>query len=123
MKTILVVISSCLAVLTACVGASVLQARQRAEASQRTVAELSEQVQNLSAQVSALATDKARLEETLQTQAGANKSLQEQLAQQRPELQPALEPLPPPKPFRVQTYLGRDSLGEAWLVPRNFAQD
>jgi hypothetical protein len=123
MKTILVVISSCLAVLTACVGSAVIQARQQAEANQRAAAELREQNQELSAQISTLAADKARLETTLQTQAAANKTLQEQLEQQRPEIQTAPEPVPPPKPFRVPTYLGRELLGDAWLVPRNFAQD
>lgn len=71
-----------------------------------------------------MAAEKTLLEENVQTQKTANDDLAVQLEQHRIMAEPVpAAPIQAPKPFKVDTYLGRDSLGEAWLIPRNFTQD
>ncbi len=121
MKTFLTVLITCLVLLaagtSALLGWQFLEGKERAAAQAQLAAELAQSREK----VAVLTAEKASAAEKLRSLEALEKELRERVDLLETAAKAVDEATP--RPYRVRAFLGRDNVGDAWIVPHNVQRD
>jgi hypothetical protein len=121
MKTFRTVLITCLALLAAATSAILVW--QFHEGKQQTAAnaQLTAQLEEAKVTVAALTEEKARLSEKMTSLESLEMELRERVDSLETAAKTADETTP--RPYRVRAFMGRENVGDAWIVPHNLQRD
>jgi hypothetical protein len=121
MKTSLTILTTCLVLMTAGILTLLIWQQQQNRALLEANRQLTWELQQSEARVTALTADNAEVASALEIL----ESSEQQLRSRVDSLEEAASATAQitPQPYRVRAFLGQDNVGDAWIVPHNVTRD